>query len=744
MSTRTVDVELHLGIGDAFHVVAARVFEGISKLSHVEVEISSHDAIDFSPVLRGESGLTLSFDGTPARTWAFQLAKGRLAGMEEGAMRYHLEFHPRLWFLRHTKNTRKFRNLNAQQIVSQVLSENNVPFEWRTTRTPPTRKYTVQYRETNLDFVLRLLEFEGVYYTFTSDDVLVLGDRSASAEFVDGSPHYELLDAEGALDRDIVGVHEWRRRASVQSGTATVNDFNWKKPHLKLLTSKSADKDQELDVYDYPVGFRNPADGARLAQHRLESQRVRAKTAHGKGNVASFAPLRKLSFGDGGGPGFGGEHLLLDVEHLYHNAVYKHVLTLPVGRVYENRFVAIPSDVPFRPAWVTPRPVIEGAHTAMVRGPAGAEIHTDKYGRFRAQFHWDRDAKGTDEDSRWVRPLQESATSMVLARVGWEMSINYIDGDPDRPVGIARNINGVMVPTYGQPAQKTVMTIKTPTSPKNGGYNELRLEDMAGSQHFFVRAERDIVQVVKHDKTELIGNNETHFVSHYMNRAIEANQTVAIGENSATSAGNNFRFDVKGNRSLTVGGNELIDVGKTSATSVFGNDTEKVGGVRITIAGLETEGSINRRTEKNTTRMVGGAFIAVAMENVQTQVQKNYAELVGAVKLTMTNKGSISQVVSDKKNLLVGGAVLRQSGEDYGTGADKTSVKVGLTADLTSAERVEYRGKEVFLEAKSSLSFKAPGLEMTLTPGKTTFKGQLLLKPGDKVITTGGPDNITK
>ena len=744
MSTRTVAIELALGIPDTYRVVAARVREGLSKLTHFEVELSSPDSVDFTGALRSNAGLAILLDGLPVRTWTARLAEARLAGMEEGSIRYKLDLHPRLWFLRHTKNTRKFRNMNAQEIVSKVLSEASVPFEWRTTRTPPTRKYCVQYRESNLDFVLRLLEFEGVYYTFTPDDVLVLGDRSESAEVVDGSPHYDLIDAEGALDRESLGIHAWKRRASVASGKASVNDFNWKKPRLNLLTSKSADKDAELDVYDYPTGFRSPKDGERLAQIRLESQRVPSRTATGKGNVPSFTPLRKLTFGDAGGPGFGGEFLLLDVEHLAHDAVYKRVLSLPVGRVYENTFTVIPSSVPFRPAWNTPHPELEGSHTAMVRGPAGAEIHTDKYGRFRAQFHWDREAKGTDEDSRWVRPLQESATSMVLARVGWEMSIAYIDGDPDRPVGIARNINGVMVPTYGQPSQKTVMTIKTPTSPKNGGFNEIRLEDAAGSQHFFVRAERDLVQVVKHDKTELIGNNETHFVSVHMNRAIEANQTVAIGETSKTSAGNNYRLEVKGNRSISVGGNESLDVGATAGASVFGNDSETVGSVRMTLAGLKNVGSVNRRTEKDVQRTVGGAFIAVTQENVQTQVQKNYAELVGGVKLTMTKNGSISQVVSGEKKLFVGGAILRRSGEDMGVGSDKTNVNIAGTADLRSAERVEYRGKVVLLEAKSSLAFQGPGLEVKLEPGKTTFKGQVLLKPGDKLVTTGGPDNITK
>ncbi|MEZ4313080.1 MAG: hypothetical protein R3F14_34095 [Polyangiaceae bacterium] len=201
---------------------------------------------------------------------------------------------------------------------------------------------------------------------------------------------------------------------------------------------------------------------------------------------------------------------------------------------------------------------------------------------------------------------------------------------------------------------------------------------------------------------------------------------------------------MKGNRNISVGGNETLDVGASAGSSVFGDDSETVGGVRMTRAGLESTGSINRRTEKNITRLVGGSFVAVTNENVQTQVQEDYVEIVGGTKLTMTSKGNISQVVSGEKKLTVSGAILRESGEDMGTGAEKTQVKIAATADLTSAERVEYRGKVVLLEALSSLSFQAPGLEMKLEPGKTTLKGIVLLQPGEKLVTTGGPDNITK
>jgi type VI secretion system secreted protein VgrG len=745
MSNPTVDIELDLPFTEPHHAVAAQVVEGISKISHAQVEISTPKTLVLSSALLSDVTLRISLDGAPARSWAFRLGGARFLGNAEGAFRYQIVLRPRLWLLEHTKNTRKFRNMTAQEIVSSVLSEGGVPFVWRTTRTPPRRKYCIQYRESNLAFVLRLLEFEGVYYTFTTDDVLELGDSSTSADFVDGDQHYELIDASGALGRARLGIHAWKKSVRVASGKVSVNDFNWKKPRLGLLTSEEAAIDAELETYDFPTGFRNPKDGAYLARIRLDAQRVQARTAEGKSNVPWFAPLRKLSFGANGGPAFAGEYLLIEVEHRAHVLRYQSVLsTLSMGHTYENELRAIPSTVPFRPAWQTPRPTIEGCHTAIVRGPTGTEIHTDKYGRFRGQFHWDRDAKGTDEDSRWIRPLQETATSMVLARVGWEMSIAYVDGDPDRPVGMARNINGIMVPTYAQPANKSMMTIKTPTSPKSGGYNEIRLEDKAGEQSFYLRAERDFIGVVKRDRTERIGANQSHFVTVQMNHTVEHDQGVLIGANSTTRNGHDQRFGVKGNRSITVGGNENIEVGATSASSVFGNDAETVGSTRTTLAGLAGNGSINRRTEANLVRAVGGAFLTLARENVQTLIQQNYLHMVGGIKLTVTKQGSISKIVSGEKQLTVGGAVIRSSGDDMGIGTEKSIVMVGGSAHLTSAERIEYRGKSITLETKTGMKFEAPGLELSLVPGKASIAGKVLLKAGEKVMTTGGPNNITK
>ncbi len=744
MSTRTVDIQFTMGVTETFRVVACRVREGISMLTHAEIELASLEDIDLDGSLQSDAKLSIAFDGIPMREWTLRVGEGRFVGISDGTLRYKVDAHPHLWLLRYSKNTRKFRNMSAKDIVSKVLSESAVKHEWRITRQPPQRKYCVQYRETNLDFVLRLLEFEGIYYTFEADGTLVLGDKSQSADKVDGPSHFELLEASAALDRGELGIHEFRKCAKVMPGKATVNDFNWKKPRLNLIQSKSADADTELETYDFPVGFRNPKDGEYLAQIKLEAQRVPSKTISGKGVVANFAPCRKFSFGGIAGGMFAGEYLLNEVTHHFHNAVYTEVMTLPGGHVYENHFTAIPSKVPFRPAWTVPRPTIAGVHTAMVRGPSGEEIHTDKYGRFRAQFHWDREAKGSDEDSRWIRPLQETATSMVLARVGWEMSIAYIEGDPDRPVGIARKINGVMTPTYSQPSNKNVMTIKTPSYPKNGGFNEIKLDDSAGSMLFYIKAERDLVGVIKHNKTERIGNNETHSVGFQFNRGVENDQSVSIGANSKTTAGNDYRLKVFKDRSLSVGGNEHIEVGVSSTNSVFNNDTEKVGGNRITLAGLVAPGSINRRTEKDFKRSVGGAFIAVGKDNISTLIKKNYTEVVGGLKLTKTNKGSISKIVAGKDKLTVAGMVIRKCDKDMGIGAEVIKVNVGALAYLKSDERLEVSGKEIFIEASSSLTFTGPGAEIKMTPGQIAMKGTLRVEAADSVTTTGSMNNITK
>jgi type VI secretion system secreted protein VgrG len=585
-TTATVAVTLEMGVDQPYEIVSLELDEGMSEITRARLEIASRDNLDLSGALTNKAILTLLRSGLEARRWTLQVGGIRFLTAKQDSLRYEVELYAPAWVLRFTENTRKFRKLSAQDIITKVLDEGAILNNWSLTRATPRRNYCVQYHETNLGFVERLLEFEGIYYTFDEDGVMRMADSSAASPEVPGQSQFELIESADALSHGAEGIHELRRGSAAASGRATVNDFDWKKPKTDLLQTKAAERDGYLEIYDYPAGYRNAADGAYLAQIRLEALRVSARYCAGRGTVCQFAPARLFGFGGRAGQAFADDYLLVHVRHLYDNPLYEERLSgVPDGVIYTNLFRAIPSSVPFRPPVKTARPAIGGYHTAMVRGPVGEEIHTDRMGRFRGQFHWDREATGTDADSRWMRMVQESASSMFLARVGWEVNVAYIDGDPDRPVGLARDINGVMTPAYGLPGRKNLMTIKTPTSPYNGGYNEIRLDDSLGAMTFDLRAERDLHNLVTNDRSEIIGNNETHHVVGVLQENIERDQQIQIGQNLTWRCGKSFQVEVGQNRTDSVGGSETVDIGAGETVMVKGNNREQVASVRLTIAG---------------------------------------------------------------------------------------------------------------------------------------------------------------
>ncbi|MEP7121891.1 MAG: type VI secretion system tip protein TssI/VgrG [Byssovorax sp.] len=736
----TLDVSLDLGNVGAFSVVSCHVTEAISALTQVVIEISSREDLELAELLHRDAVLVFLLDGFETRRWTLKVGTVAFVGAKGGSLRFRVELHPTLWLMRHTLSTRKFRNLSNQQIISTVLGEHHVTFDWRLTHDLEQRTYVVQYRESSLDFVLRLLEFEGIYYTFDEAGVMVLADRSSASPEVEGKHSFELIDSAGALTHGELGVHEITRGAQLASGAATVNDFDWKKSTVNLLSSQSADRDGDLEIYDYPTGYREPAQGALLAQLRLEALRVPARWFQGKGNVVGFGPARIFEFGGAsGGDAFAGERLLVRVVHTFNNRAY---MDGEAGELYENEFHAIPRDVPFRPAMVTTQPTVEGCHTAMVRGPSGEEIHTDKFGRWKAQFHWDREAKGTDEDSRWVRMLQETATSMTLARVGWEMHVAYIDGDPDRPVGIARNINGEMVPTYGQPAKKTMMTVKTQTYPSGGGggYNELRLDDIAGAMRFDIKAQRDLVGLVNNDKSEHVGKDQTHTIDARLQHTVDRDQKRNVGANDITTVSGEVQLDVFQNRTKKVGGGESVKIDETQTANVDGNDTEKVGGSRITKSGQ----SIARISGALMTRTIGGSLTATAEGAIAIQAGRTYAETIGGSKVTVSEAGGILQTVSGVLTVNVKGEVMRQATGDMSVSAKKSKIKIGADAGMKSEKRFEMRSEVIHLEAKQKLTIQAGGLKFELEPDKITIAGPLKLTSGNTIRVSGNPDHLTK
>ncbi len=790
--------ELVLG-NDHIHIVSCEVSEGLSQVTHGVIEVASKTELPVAKLVGGEAQLVVVVDDIPVRKLTLTVGGGAFLRIDQGSLRYRIELFSPLWRLRHTRNLRKFRNMSSKDIVSQVLNESQIAHTWQIEREPPVRKYCVQYRESHFDFINRLLEFEGIYFQTQDDGSLHLRDVSMSAPFVAGEATFKLLDHGGALEGHI-GIHQLRRGARVRTGKVTVNDYNWKTPAVSLLSSASDGMDSELESYDYPVGFRKPADGTALAKRRLEAHRVGSRYVSATTNVPFMQPGKRFTYA--GEHGFSGELLITTVKHQVRDEAFNVTDEgAPEQTTYRNVLEAIPSQVPFRPPMSTSEPTVAGVHSARVRGPVGEEIHTDKYGRFRAQFHWDRESKSTDDDSRWLRKLQESATGANLARVGWEVSVAYINGDPDRPIGLARNINGVMTPTYGQPARKERMTIKTPSYPANGGYNELYMEDIAGAMMFDIRAQRDLQNFVRNDRTERIGNNDTRLIDTNYNRTVQGNQTISVGSDRTSNVGGGRQGKVEGTRADTVAGNETIKVGSQGSVSVNGSDIESVGSLRFTLAGSIAPpdiagnakalgkstlkslasgklkslasgkgagaagsvqgaadaitgglsaggvtalltGNIGRSAETYFSRTVGGAKIAIAGNSIGHDAGYALIETVGGAKLTIA-KGAIRQSVGGPCLFTVGGAVFRKSTGDMGVGSVKSRVMAGANISFKSDEKIEIHSKKIRLEALASLKIEGDGQSIELTPGAIAFNGPMVLQSDGDVSIAAPDDNIS-
>jgi type VI secretion system secreted protein VgrG len=813
MATSTVGARLLLD-GRSVSIASMRLDEGISRPIEAHAEIACQGELDVAALGGAAATVELLVDDVVARSWSLLIGRIAFRRISKGSLRYDVNLYAPVWLLRHTLSTRKFRQISAKDIVTQLFGETSIAHDWRIGREPPQRKYCAQYRESHFDFASRLLEFEGIFYTTQSDGTLRLEDDSPACPSIVGDASYELLGHAAALTGE-VGIHRFGWGARVSSGKASVNDYNWKTPRVSLLQSAAAERDSELETYDYPAGYRQGSAGAYQAQIRLEAHRARTKFARGGSNVVTLMPARTVTID--------GEQLLLtDVVHEVYDPAFGEAAQKQAN--YANQYEAIPASVKYRAAQSTPRPTVQGSHTAMVRGPVGEEIHTDKYGRFRAQFHWDRDAVSTDEDSRWLRKLQEASTGVNLARVGWEVSVAHVDGDPDRPIGLARQINGKMLPAYGQPASKQLMTIKTPTYPGGGGYNEIKLDDSAAAMRFDVRAERDYLNYSQNNKTEKVGNNETRTVDGLLANEVQRDQQLSVGADQQWTIAEDQGLIVAKDRTETIAGNQNVEADGSISVAVNGDDKETVGSVRLSIVGcikppdimanakamvpgksaaagaakgaasagaqaikgggglsgaasaaggsmqgslksmvptpegaasqltggLSTgdltalaSGSINRGADKKLSRTVGGVYLAASGGNVDATAKYVYAETVGGVKLTAAG-ADISESVGDVMALTVGGAVIRKAKGDMGYGSDLAKVTVGGLVQLSSDERIEIQGKAVAIEAKTSLTFKRDGLELSLEPSKMSFKGALRLEASDKVTITGSDDNLTK
>jgi type VI secretion system secreted protein VgrG len=672
---RPLRVETPLGT-DKLLITGLSGREAISSTYRYRLDLMSEDAgITGEDLLRKPVAVSITLPDGSER-WIHGLVS-RLAqlGRRDDVTFYEAEIVPAAWFLSLARDCRIFQQKTVLEIVQQVLEDSGVTdVEYRAGQYE-TREYCVQYRESNLDFIQRLLEDEGLHYTFEhskTKHVMVIGDTTMSNPDIEG-PTKIRFATQPDDDEDIIrGI---RREDSVYVGKVTLNDYDYTQPALSLISSVSGKGVEE--VYDYPGKYADPGAGEEFARIRLEAQEAMRASVQGEGSCRAFVAGSVFTLFD---------HYNSSVNRAYR--LVEAALTVMAGdyRSWDDgefdcrcAFVAIPDNTPYRPPLRTPRPVVQGSQTALVVGPAGEEIYVDKYGRVKVQFYWDRQGKKNETSSCWMRVSSAWAGkkwgAIHIPRIGQEVIVDFLEGDPDLPIITGRVWNDDQMPPYDLPDNKTQSGIKSRSS-KGGGtdtFNEIRMEDAKGKELLYVHAEKDKRVVVENNRTESVGANEKITIGANRTELVKGNESIEIEGNREEQVSGNETIKVDGNRKEKVAGTETVEISASRTKKVGTAETVKVGTTRSTKVGtsdtLDVGTSLLIKAGASITLKVGGNSIkidnsGVTIKGINVKIQgQAKAEMkapMTAVKGTamLQSKAPMHQVNGDGLLKLQGGITM--------------------------------------------------------------------------------------
>ncbi len=530
-----------------------------------ELEVQQAEALVVADVL-GRAGLlelVTEMDGRGLAVYVTRITAIATAGGHE-SRRYRLTLRSALAFLELTRRPRIFQHLAVPDIVAAVLTQGAYAassFSKKLATTHEKREYVVQYDETDHDFVRRLCEEEGLWFSFDASEDgehIALHDDSTTAELPMPGPLYVVASGPTAT-----GPAAWPRRLRFarRPGSVVLRDYDYEHAAVKL-EGKAKDGnavEADVEVYEAPGGFRGGAGNAR-ATLRLQQLRADHTVAEFETNVLSLRPGTGLELEPGptyDGFGLGsGKKFVVGLQHAYD--AEKNLYRLVVE--------TIPLDVPYRAPRQTPAPRIFGLHHATVTGPAGSEIHTDEQGRVHLRFPWDREGTNDEKSSLPVRVAQSNLPGpMIIPRVGWEVLVAFEEGDPNRPVVIGKSFNGTQVPPQSLPANKTITSIATWSSPGGGKMNAIHMDDAAGRQNIRLVAAFAKNVTVANDATSQVASVEKHSIDGSKGSTVGANEDVSVKQahlvvasSQSASVGGLQRITVKGNQSVGVGSETVL------------------------------------------------------------------------------------------------------------------------------------------------------------------------------------------
>ncbi|WP_321899737.1 type VI secretion system Vgr family protein [Burkholderia cepacia] len=582
------DLRFTFTVGDeAFEVVEFTLQEGLSDTFLLQVELASaNPAIDFGEVLDRNGLLTIWQGGQPVRYvhGAISSFVQRDTGFRR--TRYSAVVEPRLARLKLSSDWRIFQTLSAPEIATAVLKAHNqtLDYEQRVTNEHLAREYCVQAGDTDYDFIERILREEGFFYAFqhkADGHRLIHCDRLFIFGRQQGEP--VLYNPTPGGDQPRPCLRTFSYTENVRTARQVQRDYTFKSPRFPHeYPREGTDLDHQsrgYARYDYPGRYKHESSGKAFTQDRLRGHRRDARIALANGDDARLQP--GVAFDFTGHPREDMNRGWRPVSIVHHGVQYtsqaEEGADAQQGTHYRYEAVLVPDDAEWR-AEPLPRPRIDGPQPATVVGPEGEEIYTDAYGRVKVQFPWDREGKYDEHSSCWIQVAQNWAGAtwghMAIPRIGQEVIVVNLDGDPDQPLIIGRAYNRLQLPPYELPRHKTRMTIKSQTH-KGDGFNELRFEDEKDQEEIYVHAQKDQNIHVNHDETTFVGNDRSEQVEHDETIAIGNDRKETVGRDEQVTIGQDRRHDIGEDGFLTIGRNHTITTGKDHAEEVGNHRRDK-------------------------------------------------------------------------------------------------------------------------------------------------------------------------
>lgn len=657
MTQETRHLRIQTGLGN--NVLLLRRLngtEGISQLFHFELDLLSHEGAINPLDIVGDNVSICIQPGEGAARYINGFVKSfQYSGLEKrGLYAYRAEVVPWFWFLSKRTDCRVFQNKSVKDIVEFIFKELGFfDYVFALMEVHKPLEYCVQYNESDLDFICRLLEQEGIYYFIEHQpdkNILHLSD----------SPHHygdcvpASAEHSSGIRRDEY-IRQWQHNYEYCSGAFAQTDFDYEKFTQSLLTQTSTrlklKNNSSFPQFAYPGSYRESDQGTALTKLRMQQEELGHEQAYGASNIHSFEVGKTFTFkSDEAQADHNKSYVITQIQHTAYNPSF--LESEAKDPAYANQFVCIPAKTPFRPPFKTPRPRIDGVQTAVVVGPAGEEIYTDQYGRVKVQFHWDRYGKKDETSSCWVRVSTQWAGSkwgsITIPRLGQEVVVTFINGDPDQPLIIGSVYNSANTPPYSLPDNKSMMGMKSRSSKGGDGgtYNELVIDDKKDSEEFRINAQKNYnMKVGKDASRHTVGNTTTK---------VDGNASTTVAGDTSHSTGGNDSFNVTGNRTAAVKGNQDSTIQGNSTATIVGNSDDSINGNSTLTVGSNNSQSIGANQDLT----VGTNQTVSVGVNQETTVGANQTVQVGGKQ----EISALSQSVSITTNAELSALQISQSG----------------------------------------------------------------------------------